>query len=906
MTIDIIINGKIGLGHASRATVVARELYNLGERDIRMIAPDESQTFLRENLSDILDGLTFEKLKYHPSRFQTGDDLTCQRERDLFHLENGGLISRLKRKPSDVTFVDLPRVGLYVRELFPETVFVGQYHDLSDPKTETDRKKIRWASRRRVLRDRLTDVYLFSGLEKFANGKVMESDVPLFRIAPVVRKPSATPEEIKSNLGIPAHKNFMYVTAGGLGHGEGRSAVRSLYAELDKINLDAIGIDYVVVLNGGGESFNFRKNKGKIKMISRVPDGNNYINAAKIVLGTGGRGSLNEALVYRTPYVPIYTGDNQEVLGNLAEVDALLGGTSYRISEINSAKIQRALQRATRDEAKIIRAYGAVPNNGGEAIAKALVELKRTRRTDVRKKMLSLEGLLGPQIDSSYSNANIVDFDEAKRSGEFTLISRPGASMKKGALAEYSMEELGALNPRELRKVARGHKVHLSRYASTKEVVFDRKVRDTLDGQLRSYDLSHVSMADLACSRKLDLYAFALNVNLPERAELNKAELRGRLQDYKTAMKKVQESSFRELYVSGGMTTRRIALDLGVGRITDSDRILKRAVLDYKTIITGESSYKNISRASANGVKGLNHRQLYALAQEYGVQARGHLQTERLRRRVSGMLAVKPKVSVYMPTFNQEAFIEEAIETVMEQKYTGGIEICIANDASTDETKAIVERLQAKYNRAGSDRIIRMRDRPKNGGIGAASNTALQMCRGEYVAHLDPDDRIHKNRRSGKTERKAIAKLAGVLDETQGRKQKYGMVCSFFDYIARDGSFIAPGPRRAGFSRKEFREKSMNLSPMRMFRRRLYDESVRLGLGGFNEGLRNAVDTDFYLKIDAVCEKLGLGIARSRNTVYDYRVEHGANISRFRDEQARNSIAARERAEMYRSMIVHK
>lgn len=905
MTIDIIINGKIGLGHASRATVVARELYNLGERDIRVIAPDESQDFLKENLSDILDGLTFEKLRYHPSRFKTGDDLTCQRERDLFHLENGGLINRLKRNPSDVTFVDLPRVGLYLRELFPETVFVGQYHDLSDPKTETDGKKARWASRRRVLRDRLTDVYLFSGLEQFANEKIMESDVPLFRIAPVVRKPSATPREIKSRLGISADKNFMYVTAGGLGHGEGKSAVRKLYTELDKLDLDAIGLDYVVILNGSGESFDFKRNRGRIKMISRVPDGNNYINAAKVVLGTGGRGSLNEALVYRTPYVPIYTGDNQEVLGNLAEVDALLGGTSYRISEIKSTKIQRALQRATRDELNIKRAYGGVPNNGGEAIAKTLVELKRTNRPEIRTKILSLEGLLGPQIKSSYSGANIVDFDEARKGGGVERLSRPGTPIMKRALVEYSMEELGALSPRELRRIARRHNVHLSRYASTREVVFDKKVRDTLDTQLRGYDLSTVSATDLSCSRKLDLYAFALNINLPERAELNKSGLRIRLQNYKRAMGEVQESSFGELFRSKDAVLRRTALDLGVGRMMDSDCILKRAVLDYKTTISGDP-YRNISRASARGTKGLNHRQLYALAQEYGIQARGHLQTERLRRRVRGMLTMRPKVSVYMPTFNQEAFIEEAIETVMEQKYAGGIEICIANDASTDETKAIIERLQAKYNRRGSNKIIRLRDRPKNGGIGAASNTALQMCRGEYVAHLDPDDRIHKNRRSGRTERKAIAKLASVLDETQGEKPKYGMVCSFFDYIARDGSFIAPGPRRAGFSRKQFREQSMNLSPMRVFRRRLYDESVRLGLGGFNEELRNAVDTDFYLKIDAVCEKLGLGIARSRNTVYDYRVEHGANISRFRDEQATNSNAARVRAEGYRSRIADR
>jgi glycosyltransferase involved in cell wall biosynthesis len=101
-------------------------------------------------------------------------------------------------------------------------------------------------------------------------------------------------------------------------------------------------------------------------------------------------------------------------------------------------------------------------------------------------------------------------------------------------------------------------------------------------------------------------------------------------------------------------------------------------------------------------------------------------------------------VSVLMTTYNQEALITQAIESVLMQEVKFDYEIVIGEDASTDRTREIVLEFQRKY----PDRIRAMlrdaatseRDRAR--GLGGKTNfvQGLRDCRGKYVALLDGDD----------------------------------------------------------------------------------------------------------------------------------------------------------------------
>ncbi|RYZ13323.1 MAG: glycosyltransferase family 2 protein [Comamonadaceae bacterium] len=109
-------------------------------------------------------------------------------------------------------------------------------------------------------------------------------------------------------------------------------------------------------------------------------------------------------------------------------------------------------------------------------------------------------------------------------------------------------------------------------------------------------------------------------------------------------------------------------------------------------------------------------------------------QRERMRRHIERM-AHRPVISVVMPTYNaQPAWLEAAIVSVRSQIYPHW-ELCIADDASTDERTR-----QVLLDQAALDPRIKVVLRPENGHIAAASNSALALASGEWVALMDHDD----------------------------------------------------------------------------------------------------------------------------------------------------------------------
>lgn len=98
-----------------------------------------------------------------------------------------------------------------------------------------------------------------------------------------------------------------------------------------------------------------------------------------------------------------------------------------------------------------------------------------------------------------------------------------------------------------------------------------------------------------------------------------------------------------------------------------------------------------------------------------------------------------PLISILMPTYNTpEKVLRQAIESVLAQLYPSW-ELCIADDAST---KPHVRRILKEY--ADLDRRIKISFTKNNAGVSTATNQALEMATGKFVALLDHDDVLEK------------------------------------------------------------------------------------------------------------------------------------------------------------------
>ncbi len=93
-----------------------------------------------------------------------------------------------------------------------------------------------------------------------------------------------------------------------------------------------------------------------------------------------------------------------------------------------------------------------------------------------------------------------------------------------------------------------------------------------------------------------------------------------------------------------------------------------------------------------------------------------------------------PKLSVIVPMYQVEPYLEECLESVLAQRY-GNLEVVLVDDGCTDRSPEIA--------RGYTERDPRFRlIRKENAGLGAARNTGLDACTGDLVTFLDSDDTL--------------------------------------------------------------------------------------------------------------------------------------------------------------------
>ncbi len=187
----------------------------------------------------------------------------------------------------------------------------------------------------------------------------------------------------------------------------------------------------------------------------------------------------------------------------------------------------------------------------------------------------------------------------------------------------------------------------------------------------------------------------------------------------------------------------------------------------------------------------------------------------------------QPLISVVMPVYNTPGdFLRQAIASVQAQLYTNW-ELCIADDASPDpQVFALLQEL------ALADPRIKVVRRDTNGHISAASNSALALATGEFVALMDHDDVLPEH---------ALFEVVACLNENR----ELDLIYSDEDHVDQHGT------RSNAYFKPDFNLDLLlghNLiSHFGVYRRSLLEE-----IGGFRLGFEGSQDYDLALRtVDA-------------------------------------------------------
>lgn len=125
-------------------------------------------------------------------------------------------------------------------------------------------------------------------------------------------------------------------------------------------------------------------------------------------------------------------------------------------------------------------------------------------------------------------------------------------------------------------------------------------------------------------------------------------------------------------------------------------------------------------------------------------------------------------ISFFIPAYNCEKWIEEAVNSIMETNFEAGDELVIVNDCSTDNTAQVLEKIKQKY--SGNDLKIITHDVNKGGS--SARNTAISNAKNDVVFCLDSDNVL---------EEKSIAPLKKFMQEQNADIATFGSIRYFRD-----------------------------------------------------------------------------------------------------------------------------
>lgn len=218
----------------------------------------------------------------------------------------------------------------------------------------------------------------------------------------------------------------------------------------------------------------------------------------------------------------------------------------------------------------------------------------------------------------------------------------------------------------------------------------------------------------------------------------------------------------------------------------------------------------------------VDYKRYLALCEQHGFNALPKIDHD------VAALPVQPLISLLVPVYNpSERLLRRAIESVLQQDYKNW-ELCLADDAST---KPHVRRTLEEF--AQLDSRIRVVFREMNGHISEASNSALELARGEFSALLDHDDEL------------TVDALSSVVWELNQHPDAC-LIYSDYDRIDDNGV-----PSDAFF--KPDWNPDLLLSQNYICHLAVYRTDVLRKIGGFRKELEGSQDWDLSLRFTEQC-----------------------------------------------------
>ncbi len=225
------------------------------------------------------------------------------------------------------------------------------------------------------------------------------------------------------------------------------------------------------------------------------------------------------------------------------------------------------------------------------------------------------------------------------------------------------------------------------------------------------------------------------------------------------------------------------------------------------------------------------------------------------------------EISVVIPTYNREKLIVKAIESVISQEGQGISyqikEIIIADDCSTDETGAVIEKyIQEK---ADDDTKIIYHRLSENKGPGGARNEGAAIAKSEYIAFQDSDDLWHPDKLKVMTE---------YMKEHPGTE----LYSHYYEaLLSGDRTVLVDAPQMEDYF-PELAMRNLIGAPTIIVKKDAFRE-----VGGFDEEMRALEDWDFALRfayryrirfvpqVLMTVDLVGEGVSSKAGNYYDAR-----------------------------------
>ena len=219
---------------------------------------------------------------------------------------------------------------------------------------------------------------------------------------------------------------------------------------------------------------------------------------------------------------------------------------------------------------------------------------------------------------------------------------------------------------------------------------------------------------------------------------------------------------------------------------------------------------------------------------------------------------MEPLISVIVPVYNVEDYLDQCLESIVSQTYPH-LEILVVDDGSTDGSGTLCDQWAERDQRI---RVIHQ----KNGGLSAARNTALDAMSGELVLMVDSDDVLHPDGVSILLQ----AIQAHHADVAIGSFVVFHDKDVNWDPITSDANTAKHYDSQAALKAIYYQDKLTNSSCWRLFKASLFDD-VRYPVGLYYEDL--AIVYPLYKKCSLV-----VGID---DKVYGYRQRNDSILGRF-------------------------